>query len=79
VTNDTFSFETSPNTKPKDKNVGGHGILFPHHLQKARGHVPRVPHLIAPMIRCMPSLFEQQIHQNTTTVSTQVTGVPEFT
>jgi len=36
VTNIIFIFETSPNTKPKEKKVGG--------------HVPRVPHLIAPML-----------------------------
>jgi len=29
VTNTTFIFETSPNTKPKEKKVGGHGILCP--------------------------------------------------
>jgi len=27
VTNITFIFETSPNTKPKEKKVGGYGIL----------------------------------------------------
>jgi len=27
VTNITFIFETSPNTKPKEKKVGGHVIL----------------------------------------------------
>jgi len=26
VTNATYIFETSPSTKPTDKNVGGHGI-----------------------------------------------------
>jgi len=30
VTNVTFIFETSPNTKPKEKNLGGHSILYPH-------------------------------------------------
>jgi len=29
VTNITFIFETSPNTKPKEKKCGGHGILCP--------------------------------------------------
>jgi len=29
VTNITFIFETSPNTKPKEKKVEGHGILCP--------------------------------------------------
>jgi len=29
VTNITFIFETSPNTNPKEKKVGGHGILYP--------------------------------------------------
>jgi len=29
VTNTTFIFEISPNSKPKEKKVGGHGILCP--------------------------------------------------
>jgi len=29
VTNITFIFETSPNTKPEEKKVGGHDILCP--------------------------------------------------
>jgi len=29
VTNITFIFETSPNTQPKEKKVGRHGILYP--------------------------------------------------
>jgi len=50
MTNITFIFETSPNTKPKEKKVGGHGILCPSRLKKWGGHVPRVPHQIAPML-----------------------------
>jgi len=34
VTNNTFIFETSPNTKPKEKKVRGHGILYPQRLKK---------------------------------------------
>jgi len=34
VTNITFIFETSPNTKPKEKKVGGHGISYPPNLNK---------------------------------------------
>jgi len=34
VTNVTFIFETSPNTKPKEKKVEGHGILYTHRLKK---------------------------------------------
>jgi len=49
MTNITFIFETSPNTKPKEKKVRGHGILCPPRLKKWRGRVPRVPHQIAPM------------------------------
>jgi len=49
VTNITFSFETSPNMKPKEKKVGVHDILCPPRLKKWGGHVPRVPHQIAPM------------------------------
>jgi len=48
VTNITFIFETSPNTQPKEKKVGGHGILYTSHLKKG-GDVPSVPHQIAPM------------------------------
>jgi len=36
-------------TKPKEKNVGGNGILYSYCLKKREGRVPRVPHLIAPM------------------------------
>jgi len=50
VTNITFIFETSPNTKPKEKKWGGRGILCPPRLKKCGGHVPRVPHQIAPMV-----------------------------
>jgi len=40
VTNATFIFQTSPNTKPKDKNVGGtQHIISP--LKKVRGTGPR--------------------------------------
>ena len=49
VTNITFIFETSLNTKPKDKKWGEHGILCPPRLKKWGGHVPPVPHQIAPM------------------------------
>jgi len=48
VTNITFIFETSPNTKPKEKKVGGHGICPPS-SEKVGGHVPHVPYQIAPM------------------------------
>jgi len=53
VTNITFIFETSPSTIPKEKRVGGHGILFPPRLKKWVGHVPRVPHQIAPMLKAL--------------------------
>jgi len=52
VTNITFIYETSLNTKPKEKKVGGHGVLCPPCLKKWGGHVPRVPHQIAPMALC---------------------------
>ena len=32
VTNITFIFETSPNTKPKEKKVGGHIARVPHQI-----------------------------------------------
>jgi len=48
VTNITFTFETAPNTKPKQKKVGGHRILCPP-VWKSGGTRPRVPHQIAPM------------------------------
>jgi len=34
VTNITFIYETSQNTKPKEIKVGGHGILCPLRLKK---------------------------------------------
>jgi len=37
-------------TQVKEKKVGGDGILYPHRLKKVAGHIPRVPHLIAPMV-----------------------------
>jgi len=43
VTNVTFSFETSPNTKPTRKS-GGHVILCPPSLKKWS------PHQIEPML-----------------------------
>jgi len=48
VTNVIFIFATSPNTKPKEKNVGG--TYYAPRLKKWGGNVPRVPYLIAPMI-----------------------------
>ena len=51
MTNITFIFETSPNAKAKEKKAGGHGILCPPPSEKVGGHVPRVPHQIAPMYR----------------------------
>jgi len=49
VTNVIFSFETSPNTNPKRKMWEGHVTLCLPRLKKWGGHVPRVPHQIAPM------------------------------
>jgi len=43
-------FATSPNTKPKEKNVGGTWHIMPPRLKKWVGHVPRFPYLIAPVI-----------------------------
>jgi len=48
VTNVTFSFETSPNTNPTRKSGGTWHIMSPR-LKKWKGHVPRVPHQIAPL------------------------------
>jgi len=53
VTNVTFIFATSPNTKLKEKNVGGHSVLYPSRLKKWGGHVP---HLIAPTMVILPLL-----------------------
>jgi len=49
VTNVTFIFETSPNTKPKEKNIGGWQHIISPPSETVGGHVPRVPHQIAPM------------------------------
>jgi len=49
VTNITFVFETSPNTKRKEKKVGDMAYyVLP--VWKSGGHAPRVPHQIAPMV-----------------------------
>jgi len=34
MTNITFIFEISPNTKPKEQKVGGHGILCSPRMKK---------------------------------------------
>jgi len=44
-----FIFESSPNTKPKEKKVGGTWHIMSPRLKKWGGHVSRVPHQIAPM------------------------------
>jgi len=49
ATDITFSFETSRIQNLKTKKWGVHGILCPPRLKKLGGHVPRVPHQIAPM------------------------------
>ena len=56
VTNITFIFETSPNAKPKEKQVGEHGTLCPPLSGKVG-----IPHQIAPMLACAAaklSLFQ---------------------
>jgi len=57
VTINTFSFETSPNTKPTRKS-GGTWHIMSHPPKKVGGHVPRVPHQIAPMC---PGSYEQYL------------------
>jgi len=49
VENITFIFGTSPNTKPEEKKWGGMAYYIPP-PEKVGGHVPRVPHQIAPMV-----------------------------
>jgi len=49
VSNVTFIFGTNPNTKPEEKKWGD----MAYHIsppEKVGGHVPRVPHQIAPML-----------------------------
>jgi len=43
-----FIFETSPNTKPKDKKVGGHGILCLPRLKKWGDTSPLSPTKLRP-------------------------------
>jgi len=50
VTNNTFIFETSRNTKPKEKKVRGTWHIMSPRLKMWGGHVPRVSQQIAPMI-----------------------------
>jgi len=51
VTNITFSFETSPNTKPKNKKWGAWYIMSPL-SEKVGGHGSCVPHQISTMHDC---------------------------
>ena len=52
MTNVTFSFETSPN-KTLSKKCGGDMAYYVPPSKKVGGHVPRVPHQIAPMpVKC---------------------------
>jgi len=53
VTNITFVFETSPNTKHKEKKVGGTWHIMSPWSEKVGGYVPRVPHQIVTMIYTM--------------------------
>jgi len=66
VTNIAFIFETSPNTKPLQiqmrKTWGRHGILYTP-PEKVGGHVPRVPHQIAPMMESTSTKI-YSFHQN---------------
>jgi len=48
VTNITFIFATSPNTKPKEKKVGGYGILCPPPSEKVGEDVPVSPTKLRP-------------------------------
>jgi len=48
VTNITFIFETSPNTQPKEKKVGGHGIFCPTRLKKWGDTSPASPNKLRP-------------------------------
>jgi len=52
VTNITFIFETFPNAKPKEKKWGDMAYYVTL-SEKVGGHVPRVPHQIAPMVVAM--------------------------
>jgi len=44
MTNITFILETSPNAKPKEKKVGGHGILCPPRLKSPPCPPPNCAH-----------------------------------
>jgi len=51
VTNITFIFETPPNTKPKEKKVGGTWHIMSPRLKKWGGHVPRAPTKLRPWLQ----------------------------
>jgi len=70
VTNATFSFQTSPN-KTLRENCGGHGILCPP-VYKVGGHVPRVPHQIAPMSLVVTELTKLTIFSDRNRVSSKI-------
>jgi len=50
VSNITFIFETSPNTRSKEKKVWGTWHVISPTPEKVGGHVSRVPHQIAPIV-----------------------------
>jgi len=48
VTKISFIFETSPNTKPKEKKVGGTWHIMSLPSEKVGGHVPVSPTKLRP-------------------------------
>jgi len=62
VTNITFIFETSPNTKPKEKKVGEHGILCPPRLKKWGDTSPVSPTKLRPCLAQLATMKSLQIH-----------------
>jgi len=65
VTNITFIFESSPNTKPIEKNVRWTWHISSPPPEKVWGDVPHVPHLIAPMTTIMGHLHWSYLNIST--------------
>jgi len=79
VTNITFIFEISPNTKPQEKKVGGHGILCPPVGKSGGGHVPRVPHQIAPTLDILKGVCEEPWRNDTNSPKQWKRNITKFT
>jgi len=57
VSNITFIFDTSPNTKPKEKKVGGTWHIMSPPSETVVGHVPVSPTKLCPWFNMQCNYF----------------------